>query len=180
MVGDKLIELKVELQKYLGLPYFTNKGKHKNSGPNAFVGKGTAKEIALETIDLANRQNIKLLDLTADQIYNFQKKNHLGIDCSGLACHLLNFYFGTTLDPRKTSADMLTSTPLSQKIDEPKTGDLVRQKGGKHLLFVIEKQGNVVHYVDSSLEGRGVRLGSFNINNPEFKHDGFYRLLLLN
>lgn len=179
MAGDKLIELKVEIQKYIGLPYFINKGKYKNFNANAFVGKGTAKEIALETIDLANRQNLKLLEITATQIYNFQKKNHLGIDCSGLACHLLNFYFETQLDPRKTSAHMLTSPPLSQKIEDPTTGDLVRQKNGKHLLFIIEKDGNVINYVDSSFEGRGVRYGSFNINNPVFKHDGFFRLQVL-
>lgn len=179
MAGDKLIELKVEIQKYVGIPYFTNKGKARNCGANALVGKGTAKEIALETIDLANRQSLKLLDITARQIYNFQKKNHLGIDCSGLACHLLNFYFDTTLDPRKVSADMLTSDPLSQKIDDPTTGDMIRQKDGKHLLFIIEKIGDTINYVDSSLEGRGVRYGNFSIHDPTFKHDGFYRLLLL-
>jgi hypothetical protein len=180
MVGDKLTLLKAEIQKYLGLPYFTNKGKYKNFGANAFVGKGTVKEIALETIDLANRQNIKLLDLSALQIYKFQKKNHLGIDCSGLACHLLNLYFDTKLDPRRTSADMLTSSPLSQKIDDPTTGDLVRQKDGKHLLFIVEKIGDTINYVDSSLTGRGVRAGSFSLHDPSFKHNGFYRLLLLN
>lgn len=180
MAGDKLILLKIELQKYLGIPYFTNKGKFKNSGSNVFVGKGSAKEIALETVALANAQNIKLLDLSTAQIYNFQKKNHLGIDCSGLACHLLNFYFETNLDPRKTSADMLTSAPLSTHIEKPMTGDLVRQKNGKHLLFVIETIGDTVHYIDSSLEGRGVRLGSFSLTDKTFKYDGFYRLLLLN
>jgi len=180
MVGDKLTLLKVEIQKYLGLPYFTNKGKFKNSGSNAFVGKGTAKEIALETIDLANQQNIKLIDFSAKDIYNFQKKNHLGIDCSGLACHLLNFYFDTDLNPRRTSADMLTSPPLSKKIDDPTSGDLVRQKNGKHLLFILEKIGDTITYIDSSLKGRGVRVGSFSLLDPKFKHNGFYRLLLLN
>ncbi|MBI2465112.1 hypothetical protein HYV64_03115 [Candidatus Shapirobacteria bacterium] len=180
MAGDKLALLKLEIQKYLGIPYFTNKGKFKTTGSNVFVGKGTAKEIALETINLANQQNIKLLELSADRIYNFQKKNHLGIDCSGLACHLLNFYFDTKLDPRRTSAQMLTSSPLSQEIEDPTTGDLVQQKNGKHLLFIVEKDGNIINYIDSSFEGRGVRYGSFNINNPVFKHDGFFRLLLLN
>jgi hypothetical protein len=179
MAGDKLILLKLEIQKYLGIPYFINKGKFKNSGPNVFVGKGTAKEIALETVALANAQNIKLLNLSSTQIYNFQKKNHLGIDCSGLACQLLNFYFDTHLDPRHTSAEMLTSAPLSTPVSIPTTGDLVRQKNGSHLLFVVETVGDTVYFIDSSLEGRGVRTGSFNLNDKAFLHDGFFRLLLL-
>lgn len=178
MVGTKLDLLKQEIANYIGIPYFIN--SHHLAADNAFVGKGSVKEIALETVHLANLQNIKLLDFTSVQIYNFQKKNHLGIDCSGLACHLLNFYFGTTLDVRKTSANMLTSAPLSQLVTDIKTGDLIRQKDGKHVLFVIEKTNNNVLYVHSSPKNRGVAYGQFDITKPNIKFDGIYRLLLLN
>jgi len=148
---------------------------------NALVGKGSAKEIALKTIEYANEENIKLVDLTPQQIYNFQKKHHLGIDCSGLICQLLNFYFNANLDPRHTSADMLTSKPLSKKIRPKniKTADLVRQKDGHHALFIIEKINNKIIYVDSSRSGRGVRYGEFDLDDKNFKYDGIFRLLFL-
>lgn len=179
MVRTKLEELRQEILKYIGVPY------HKNipkiiSLDNSLLGKGNAKEIALKTIELANKNNLKILDLSPKLIYNFQKKNKIGIDCSGLACHLLNFYFNTKLDVRRTSADMLTSAPLSKKIDvsDIQTADLIRQKNGRHLLFVIEKIGDKVIYVDSSLKGRGVRYGEFEITDKNFKHDGIFRLVL--
>lgn len=178
MAGAKLNELKQEILKYIGIPY------HKNfpkiiSLDNSLLGKGTAKEIALKTIELANQNNLKILDLSPTQIYNFQKKNKIGIDCSGLACHLLNFYFDSKLNVRRTSADMLTSSPLSQKINfkDLRTADLIRQKNGRHVLFVIERIGDKVIYVDSSLKGRGVRYGEFNITDKNFIYNGVFRII---
>lgn len=177
MVRTKLEDLRQEVLKYIGIPYYKNFPKI-ISADNSLLGKGNAKEIALKTIELANKNNIKILDLNPKQIYNFQKKNKIGIDCSGLVCHLLNFYFGSKLNVRRTSADMLTSSPLSKKIDfqNLKTADLIRQKNGHHVLFVIEKIGNTVIYVDSSLKGRGVRYGEFDITDKNFKHHGAFRL----
>ena len=173
MVGT---QLNTEIGKFLGIPYFTNKGKHKNNGDNVYVGKGSAKEIALATIDMANKDNIKLTDLSSQQIYNFQKKHHLGIDCSGLVTHLLNFYFDQNLNPRKTSADMLTSLPLSKKIklEDATTGDLVRQENGHHVLFVLDKSNGSITYVDSSVKGKGVRFGEIAISPPP----ALYRLVV--
>lgn len=177
MVRTKLEELRLEILKYIGVPYHTNVPKKffKNS---VLVGKGNAKDIALKTIEIANESNIKILDLSPQQIYNLQKKNKIGIDCSGLACHLLNFYFDTNLDVRRTSADMLTSHPISRRIDDHdiQTADLIRQKNGHHLLFVIEKIGDKVIYVDSSRDGRGVRYGEFEISDQNFKYNGIFRL----
>jgi len=180
MVRTKLDLLRQEILKYIGLPYHINIPRIISS-ENALVGKGSAKEIALKTIEYANQENIKLVDLTPQQIYNFQKKHHLGIDCSGLICQLLNFYFNANLDPRHTSADMLTSKPLSKKIRPKniKTADLVRQKDGHHALFIIEKINNKIIYVDSSRSGRGVRYGEFDLDDKNFKYDGIFRLLFL-
>lgn len=181
MVGNKLDLLRLEISKYIGLPYHTNIPKI-SSPENVLLGKGNAKEIALKTIEFANQENVKLIDLNPQQIYNFQKKHHLGIDCSGLACHLLNYYFNLKLNVRSTSAAMLTSKPLSQKISlsEAKTGDLIRQKSGHHVLLIVEKNDQQIVYVESSKKGRGVRFGSFDIKDKSFKYDGIYRLLLLN
>lgn len=178
MVGNKLNQLKLEIQKYLGLPYFINRGKYQNHGPNPYVGKGSAQEIALETIELANKEGIKLLELSEPQIYFFQKKHRLGIDCSGLACHLLNFYHQLQINPRRTSAHQLTSSPISKeiKITQVKTGDLIRQKDGRHVLFVIDKTSSTIFYVDSSRHRRGVRLGEYQLTDTKFQHNGFFRI----
>jgi len=180
MVRIKLNLLKQEIAKYIGVPYFTNIPPQKLTKPEpVLVGKGSAKEIALKTIELANSQNLKLTDLTPEEIYNFQKKNQVGIDCSGLACQLLNFILKKELLPvTQTSADMLTSLPLSHqvKIDNIQTGDLVRQNNGHHVLFVIEKNNDTIFYVHSSSLGRGVRYGEFNLQQPNIPIDGIFRL----
>lgn len=177
MVRTKLEELRKEILNYIGIPYHTNIPKVL-SKDNVVVGKGNAKEIALKTIEIANNSNIKLINLSAQEIYNLQKKNKIGIDCSGLACHLLNFFFNQKIDVRRTSANMLTSPPLSRRIDvhDIQTADIIRQKNGHHVLFVIEKINNTVIYVDSSRLGRGVRYGEFEIDDQNFKHEGAFRL----
>lgn len=189
MVRNELInQLKAEINNYIGIPYWKNVIKDGQIIKEGILGgKGSAKEIALETVNLANQQNIKLLDLSAKEIYNFQKKNHIGIDCSGLICQLLIFYGNLInkkidLNIRKTSANMLTSPPLSKEIkkyDDIQTGDLVRQKNGHHALFIIDRQGDIINYVDSSLLGRGVHYGQFNLNDKSFENQGIYRLLFL-
>lgn len=164
MVRDKLNE-------YLGLPYFSNVGKHKVfSKNNALVGKGNAKEIALQTIDFANQQNIKLLNLSPKQIYNFQKKNHLGIDCSGLVCHLLNLKYPV----RKTSANMLTSPPISSPTSTPKPNNLIRQKNGKHVLLVLSVNKDFITYIHSSRDTNGVVTETKKIK--DIPNDSFWRI----
>lgn len=177
MVRSKLEELREEANKYIGIPYFMNVSKVYHP-ELVMVGKGSAKEIALKTIELANTENKKILDMTPQEIYNFQKKHHLGIDCSGLSVHLLNFYLGTHLNPRKTSADILTSAPLSKKIknSEATTGDLIRQEKGHHVIFIIEKIGDKIIYIESSRSGRKVHHGEFNLNDKKFKYNGIYRI----
>ena len=186
MVGTKLIDqLKLEISKYIGIPYWKNVLKNGQVIKEGFMGgKGNAKDIALKTVELANLNNLKLLELSNQEIYNFQKKNKVGIDCSGLVCQLLIFYgnlIGKNVDlnPRKTSANMLTSKPLSKKItniSDVQTGDLVRQKNGHHVLFIIEKNNNNIIYVDSSRENRGVHYGEANLTDSNFENQGIFRL----
>lgn len=185
MVRIELItKLQQEINKYIGIPYWKNTIKDGKIIKSGFMGgKGSAKEIALKTVELANLQKIKLLNLSEKQIYNFQKKNKIGIDCSGLVSQLIIFYGSLLnkkidLNPYKTSADMLTSHPLAKKITNSniQTGDLIRQKNGHHVLFIIQKNGNIVDYVDSSREGRGVKYGQADITNKNFDNQGIYRL----
>lgn len=153
-----------------------------------FMGaKGHWKDIEKETKRLAKQNKIDLNKLSTQRLYNFQKKHKIGIDCSGLVTQLLTYYgklMGKkiSLNPRKTSANMLTSEPLSTKIDDIddiQTGDLIRQKNGHHVLFIIEKKGKIVDYVDSSFWGRGVKYGQIDLTDPTFDNQGVYRLKLL-
>lgn len=184
MVRNKLKELHQEISHYLNLPYSKNVLKDgKVIKEQILGGKGYWQDIFKETQRIATLNNVDLSKLNQKQLYNFQKKHHIGIDCSGLVCQLLNFYFKTELNPRKTSAHMLTSSPISQEItdlNQVTTGDLVRQKDGHHVLFIIQKTGNIIDYVDSSLWGRGVKYGQFDLTDKNFQHQGFFRLLFLN
>ncbi len=184
MVRNKLDLLKKEIEYYIGLPYSKNIFKDgKIIERQILDGKGNWQNIKKETEIIAQKEQINLSKLTKQELYNFQKKHHIGIDCSGLACQLLNFYFQANLNPLQTSANMLTSSPISKEItnlNDLKTGDLVRQKDGHHVLFIINKQDNIINYVESSFWGRGVSYGQFNITNKSFNNQGIFRLLFLN
>ena len=172
MVGTKLKKITQEIDNYLDLPYMTNIIRDgKVVKERVLGGKGYWKDIKKETQKIAASQKINLKKLTSKQLYQFQKKHKIGIDCSGLATQLLIFYgriLGkkVNLNPRKTSADMLTSTPLATKITDDsliQTGDL-----------------KTINYVDSSFWGRGVKYGQFDITDPTFDNQGIYRLLFFN
>ena len=186
MVRIKLTEFQEEIGHYLGIPYWKNKLENGKIIKEGFLGgKGNCRQIASETIRLAQKQNIDLTKLSNQEFYNFQKKNHIGVDCSGLACQLFIFYgqlIGkkVELNIRRTSADMLTSSPLAKeiKLKDIQTGDLIRQKNGHHLLFIIDKEGDIINYIDSSREGRGVKFGQYNIKDKTFENQGIYRLFL--
>jgi len=189
MDGDKLILLKNEITHYLGIPYFSNTNSKVKSSENALVGKGTAREIALKTIEMANGQNLKLTTLSDQQIYNFQKKNKIGIDCSGLAYNLLQFldpsidqiFIGTEgkKGVRRVSANLLTSIPNSTPVTDWETittGDLIRVNRGKHVLFVVERDGNTITFVDSSQKNtpKGVAYGKIDLKKLS-QYDGVFR-----
>ncbi len=188
MAGNKLTTiLKAELQKYLGIPYFQNNPKTNSSPLNALVGKGDFHQIAAATIALAQKNNVDLLKMDNRQIYNYQKKNHIGIDCSGLAYHLLNTLYqyktAKSLDDvligtdnkkgvRRVNANLLTSQPNASQVDDYsqiKTGDLIRMDSGKHVAVIIEKRANKIYYVHSShkTKARGVHLGIITLIQPQ-------------
>ena len=156
MVGTKLINLlKEEAEKYIDIPYL-------------YGGKDTRKEI---------KKNFSE--------YKELKKNKKGIDCSGLAFHLLDFYSQLTFKKsiaddligtdgkkgvRRLSANLLTSQPNSfpiTSISDIQTGDLIRLNSGKHILFVLEKTKNHILYIHSSnkTKTRGVHFGEIKIND---------------
>ncbi len=171
MVRSNLDKLKHYIDSYIGLPYWSNKLKN---GP--FKGKGTSAQIRKIT-----STNLKPID-----IYRFQKKHKIGIDCSGLAYHLLNYWhklhtgqsiktkiIGTDSKhgPRRVNVCMLADPKNSIKISnlsDIKTADLIVLNGQKHVLFVIKKIKDKIYYVHSSQKTKktGVHYGTITITNP--------------
>jgi hypothetical protein len=163
------------INQYLNLPYRINK-PYLKSDNNALVGKGSIQEIIETTKQFAKKQNIDLTQLSDKELYNFRKKNNIGIDCSGLVCNLLGIK-----NKRKTDANMLTSTPLSTKIklENIKKGDLIRQKQGKHVLLVTQVTPQNIEYIHSSRENRGVKIQKTSKNNLDFFKEGIWRITSL-
>lgn len=179
MVRSNLDKLKHYIDSYIGIPYWSNKLKNGiivESGP--FRGKGTAAQI--------KRITPKTVSANQIDIYRFQKKHKIGIDCSGLAYHLLNFWFklhtnssvktkiiGTKgiFGPKRVNVQMLANPQNSIKINnlsDIKTADLIIINGQKHVLFIIEKNGNQIFYVHNSHKTKktGVHFGTITITNP--------------
>lgn len=169
MVGTKLVSSLVkEAKNYLGIPYFTNRPPLPGNPENVFVGKGTWQQIR-----------------AVSSAYNFLKKNHIGIDCSGLAVNLLNFYGlqinkNINLNPRKLSANLLTSYPLAYPINpqDTHTADLIRTKNGRHVIFILKKNPQSLLCVDSSRQGRGVAIFKLPLSQLG-QNKQAYRLFLL-
>lgn len=157
MVRTKLDILKEEIEHYISIPYFSNTLKQ-TFPDNTLVGKGTWQEI------------FKLVpkDIKEGKKFTYLKKQKIGIDCSGLVYHLLNFYsqlkfnkpvhnylIGTDhkYGVRRLSANLLTAPINSIQIrnyNDIKTADIIRYNQGKHVLFIIEKKENIIYLVHSS------------------------------
>lgn len=166
MVRSQLKLLKQEINHFLDIPYF-------------YSGKGHWQDIKSISHD-----------------YNYLKKHKIGIDCSGLVYHLLNFYCKLTLnqplsklvigtrrlsDVRHLSADLLTSPPNSIQITDYstiQTADLIRTKNGHHVIFIIQKKGDHLECVDSSRQNRGVKLQTIKLDQLT-NTNGVFRLKAL-
>lgn len=176
MVGSKLNLLKKEIDRYIGIPYFSNTKKI-ISPHNSLVGKGSWKEIT----------SYLPKDLDPKKRFSYLKKRHLGIDCSGLVYHLLDYYsrlkfkksiydqvVGTDNKHgvRRVSADLFTSPINSipiKKYTEIKTGDLIRHNNGKHVILIVKKIRNIIYLVHSSQNTTpsGVHYAAIEITNPQ-------------
>ncbi len=178
MARSNLDKLKKYIDSYIDLPYWSNKlrnGQIIDNGP--FGGKGTTAQIREIT-----PSNLKSID-----IYRFQKKHKIGIDCSGLTYHLLNYWcklhtgksiktkiIGTEgkFGPKRVNVQMLSSPQNSIKISnlsDIKTADLIVIDQKKHVLFVIEKIKDKIYYVHSSQKTKktGVHYGTITLTNPD-------------
>lgn len=60
------------------------------AGLRVMIGKGNVDDIVEEAMLIALREKIDLKKLDANGLKKFLVESHLGIDCSGLAYHILN------------------------------------------------------------------------------------------
>lgn len=75
--------------KKVPIPYILGYGRwqfHRTSG------KGSPQAIRDEVVTIARQKNFDLKRASEKEIYFFLKQNKIGIDCSGLAFHLLDAY----------------------------------------------------------------------------------------
>lgn len=183
---DKYFNLRIK-GFIVSTPYYINKfglAKH----PVA-AGKGDPYEIE----EIAN-EKLKSVNVSSEvEIYNLLSKHNIGIDCSGLVfniykywlslfnydiknylskVHILNIrkYFSRKFKPQSSiNANELTSLPFSNKLErivDVLPGDLIRTRGGKHVLFITRVVKNEflvkeIEFVHSAAEYQrnGIRKG---------------------
>lgn len=177
-------QLQREVKHYLGIPYFINFIANPHQKHDWQVGKGNWRQIQKYTRTIASQKKIDLSKLNRQQLYNFQKKHNIGIDCSGLAYHLSDFLcrlknntpirphlIGTQgkTGPRRLSADLLTSPPNAIPVRDwadIQIGDLIRTDKGKHVMFIYKKTKNKIFYIHSRRQNRKVKTGVLTKSNP--------------
>lgn len=165
------------LQAYLNLnfdgvkvscPYWINKVDKKIRGP--FGGKGLPGQLVLSAKRSAEKRGLKIGSFSKSQLLGFLKKERIGIDCSGFAYNFLNQMdkekggngIADDLFKRKTfpdwnpawraSVDVLTNKENSRELElkEVKIGDMIRIKGGRHMMVVVDISGKSIIYAHSS------------------------------
>jgi hypothetical protein len=187
---DKYFKLKIKELEVI-CPYFINSSMGIMRKP-VFAGKADPFEIESTANELL--ANKVYATKTPELIRQDMIEEGLGIDCSGLVYQIYNKWLQDILhkgelkdylpkinsfNPRKilsrrlkpessVSADMFTSEPISEKINVKDIcpGDLIRTRGGKHVLFVIEveydnDQPKKVTFVNSATyyKRNGIRFG---------------------
>lgn len=76
--------------KLVRTPYYNNKHKRVRGGLRALVGKGKPEEIVEEALIMSMKERVNLNELDQANITKFLVDHNLGIDCSGLAYHILD------------------------------------------------------------------------------------------
>lgn len=174
--ADEYVNFEID-GKHVRIPYVLGFGRlqfWKTSG------KGTPEQIRQEVCAMANREGFDLSTAAEIAITHFMKQHKIGIDCSGLAYHLLDAYcqklHGQSIGhfvlrypgllgaaektllsyQRQRRINVLTLTaPLNSapvpKTQDIRTGDLIRMHGElDHVLVVTHVSNDTITYVHSS------------------------------
>lgn len=169
-------------------PYWVNKIQEGRVTIRGFSnGKGSASEIRQELIKQIGRLSIDREHLTSEYIRKLAKRNRIGIDCSGFVYRMLDTlihlgYAGSAHVSlgsifsggiNKTNARILTSREFSldiQKVKDVQVGDMIRLKGGHHVVIVVKKTPQTITYAHSSHQTtkiKGVHIAKINITDKE-------------
>jgi len=89
--AQKIIDSYIKMEiggKIIACPYFINIQKTR-AALRVFLGKASAEEIIEEVNFTSHKEHLDLKSLSEKEIYQFLSEHNLGIDCSGLASHIL-------------------------------------------------------------------------------------------
>ena len=75
---------------FVNCPYYNNRRAKVRAGLRVLIGKGSVDDIVEEATIIALREKIDLKKLDAINLKKFLVDSYLGIDCSGLAYHILD------------------------------------------------------------------------------------------
>lgn len=177
-------------------PYFINLGGIFKDP--VLAGKGDPKQIEAKATEIFS--HISLMEKDEKSIRTEMIEYGIGIDCSGLVYQIYNTWLRDvaqkgelkdhlpkikSFNPRKiisrilkpqssVNADMFTSEPLAKKIEvrDIQPGDVIRTRGGKHILFVTEVEYDSseiptkITFVNSAREYKrnGIRYSQINLD----------------
>ena len=95
-LADQYVDFEVEGKK-VPIPYILNSGRWRFWRT---AGKGTPNGIRNELFRIVSKSNFEITTKSAFEIYDFMREHRIGIDCSGLAFHLLDCYVQTASETR--------------------------------------------------------------------------------
>lgn len=75
---------------FVNCPYYNNRRAKVRGGLRALIGKGSVDDIVEEATIIALREKVDLKKIDAENLKKFLVNSYLGIDCSGLAYHILD------------------------------------------------------------------------------------------
>ncbi len=175
-LADEYVNFEID-GKRVRIPYILGHGRFQFWRTS---GKGTPDTIRKEVRAMARREGFSLINATGIEITRFMRQHRIGIDCSGLAYHLLNAYcYQIYRQPlgrflyrhhgilgvaekamlsyqrhRRINASTLTSSLNSTTVSRAqdiRIGDLVRMHGERdHVLVVTHVSDTTITYIHSS------------------------------
>ncbi|PIR03998.1 MAG: hypothetical protein COV59_02330 [Candidatus Magasanikbacteria bacterium CG11_big_fil_rev_8_21_14_0_20_39_34] len=86
---DHFMNLQIDGKK-IQCPYFLNKATKVRAALGVLIGKGTPEDIEEEAKIISLKHHLDLASIPQEKLKEFLVDNNLGIDCSGLAYHILH------------------------------------------------------------------------------------------
>lgn len=151
--------------KKVPTPYRRNEiGSFQKIGPE-FQGKSSPEVLTQTTKRLAQEQNFDLNKASIEEIRQFMIQNKLGIDCSGFAYRVMNYFLkkikNKTLEEiglphvGRTNVAKLTDLEFCREIniEDTQPGDMIKMNSAGdvlHILIILKRQGDGLIYAHSS------------------------------